>query len=317
MKNIVVFGGGTGMSQLLRGLKLFPLNVTAVVCVSDSGSSTGILREIYDIPAVGDISKVLLNVSNMDEDLKDLLNYRIKSSNGCEFNHSIKNLILTALIDLKGSLSEAVIEFSKIFNIDGTVLPLTEDNVNLMALTADGETIVGEANITEAKKTIASIWYDKEFKVNDKVIKAIKNADCIIFPPGSLFTSILPHLMVPDVVDAINESKAKKLYVCNLVTQPGETTNFTVSDHLKIISKALRDKNVDTVIANKAKISKTISNKYQTAEQKLPVVYDVDEIIKLGVKQIADNLYVIENNIIRHDYLKTAYLVYSYLMGDK
>ncbi len=317
MKNIIVFGGGTGMSQLLRGLKLFPLNVTAVVCVSDSGSSTGMLREIYNIPAVGDISKVLLNVSNMADELKDLLNYRIKSSNGCEFNHSIKNLILTALIDLKGSLSEAVFEFSKIFNIDGSVLPLTEENVNLVAKTTSGETIVGEANITEASKTIASIWYDKKFKVNKEVLKAIKTADCIIFPPGSLFTSILPHLLVPEVVEEINKSKAKKIYVCNLVTQPGETTNFSVSDHLKILSKALKNNNVDIVIANNAEISKKISNKYETKEQKVPVLYDEDKIKKLGVKPIGDDLYIIENNIIRHDFLKTAYLVYSYLMGDK
>ncbi len=305
------------MSQILRGLKLFPLNVTAVVCVSDSGRSTGVLRQIYDIPAVGDISKVLLNVSNIDNNLKELLNYRIKGSNNeSEFNHSIKNLILTALIDLKGSLSEAIEEFAKIFNIDGSVLPLTEDNVNLVAKTTDGKIIVGEDEITQAGKTIEKIWYDKNFKVNKKVLNAISKADCIIFSPGSLYTSILPHLMTEDVASAIDKSKAKKLYVCNLITQPGETSGFSVSDHIKIFNKYL-DNSIDVVIANKAKISKKISDKYQTREQKYPVVYDEAEIIKLGVKPIADKLHIIEDNIIRHDPLKTAYLVYSYLMGDK
>lgn len=317
MKNIVVFGGGTGMSQILKGLKLFPLNVTAVVCVSDNGRSTGVLRQIYDIPAVGDISKVLLNISNLDNGLKELLNYRIKGSNKeNEFNHSIKNLILTALIDLKGNLSDAVEEFCKIFNIEGSVLPLTEDNVNLVAKTTDGQIIVGEDEITEAKRTIESIWYDKEFTVNNKVLEAIDKSECIIFAPGSLFTSIFPHLMSSEIVSAIEKSKAKKLYICNLITQPGETIGFSVSDHLKLFNKYIPN-SIDAVIANKAKISKKLSYKYQTREQKYPVVYDETKIQEMGVRVIADKLYTIEDNIIRHDYLKTAYLVYSYLMGDK
>ena len=171
MKNVVVFGGGTGMSQILKGLKLFPLDVTAVVCVSDNGRSTGALRQIYDIPAVGDISKVLLNMRSNDDIVKELLNYRIKESNSQNnYHHSIKNLILTALIDLKGNLSDAVVEFCNIFDIDGSVLPLTEENVNLVAKMTDGKVIVGEDEITEAKKSIKSIWYDKHFKVNDAVI---------------------------------------------------------------------------------------------------------------------------------------------------
>ncbi len=317
MKNIVVFGGGTGMSQILKGLKLFPLNVTAVVCVSDNGRSSGVLRQIYDIPAVGDISKVLLNISNIDPELKRLLQYRIKGSNKeNEFDHSIKNLLLTALIDIKGNLSDAVVEFCRIFNIDGKVLPLTEENVNLVAKTTDGKIIVGEEDITEAGKTIKSIWYDKDFKVNEKVLETIKEADCIIFSPGSLYTSIIPHIMMKEVANAIDESNAKKLYICNLITQPGETIGFSVSDHLKILNQYLKN-GVDTVIANKAKISKKMSNTYQTREQKYPVVYDEENIIKMGVKPISDKLYIIEDNTIRHDSLKTAYLVYSYLMGDK
>lgn len=318
MKNIVVFGGGTGMSQILKGLKLFPLDITAVVCVSDNGRSTGVLRELYDIPAVGDISKVLLNMSNLDNDIKNLLNYRIKGSSNCnDFNHSIKNLILTALIDIHGNLSDAVKEFCKIFNIDGRVIPLTEDNINLIAKTTSGEIIVGEEDITEAKKHIASIWYDKDFEVNPAVIESINQADCIIISAGSLYTSILPHFMVPEIVKTIKKSKAKKLYISNLITQPGETLNFTVSNHLKILESYLGEGIIDTVIANKAKISKKLSNKYQTREQKYPVIYDEEKIHEMGIKTIADKLYTIEDNIIRHDYLKCAYLVYSYLMGDK
>ena len=288
MKNIVVFGGGTGMSQILKGLKLFPLNVTAVVSVSDNGRSTGTLRQIYDIPAVGDITKVLLTMGNYDSNLKKLLDYRVKGISGCEdINHSIKNLILTALIDIKGNLSDAILEFCNIFEIDGSVLPLTEDCVNLVAKMSDGKTIVGEEEITEAKKSIDSIWYDKEFTINSKVIKAIENANLIIFSPGSLFTSILPHLIKPEVTEAINKSKANKMYICNLITQPGETMNFTVSKHLKVLESYLGKESIE------------------------------DEVNNMNIKLIADKIFKIEDNIIRHDSLRTAYLVYSYLMGDK
>ena len=213
MKNVVIFGG-TGMSQILKGLKSFPLNVTAVVSVADNGRSTGALRKIYDIPAVGDITKVLLTMRNNDDNIKELLNYRIKGLNSQnEYNHSIKNLILTALIDIKGNLSDAVIEFCNIFDIQGTVLPLTEENVNLVAKMSDGKIIVGEDEITDAKKSIDTIWYDKKFEVNPAVLKKIESANLIIFSPGSLYTSILPHLMTADVAEAIKKVKLKNVYL--------------------------------------------------------------------------------------------------------
>lgn len=318
MKNVVIFGGGTGMSQILKGLKSFPLNVTAVVSVADNGRSTGALRKIYDIPAVGDITKVLLTMRNNDDNIKELLNYRIKGLNSQnEYNHSIKNLILTALIDIKGNLSDAVIEFCNIFDIQGTVLPLTEENVNLVAKMSDGKIIVGEDEITDAKKSIDTIWYDKKFEVNPEVLKKIESANLIIFSPGSLYTSILPHLMTADVAEAIKKSKAKKMYICNLVTQPGETMNFKVSQHVNILLKYLGKRGLDVVMANKYKISKALTNKYETREQKYPVILDENKLSEMGIKVIADKLYKIEDSMIRHDSLKTAYLVYSYLMGDK
>lgn len=318
MKNVVIFGGGTGMSQILKGLKSFPLNVTAVVSVADNGRSTGALRKIYDIPAVGDITKVLLTMRNNDDNIKELLNYRIKGLNSQnEYNHSIKNLILTALIDIKGNLSDAVIEFCNIFDIQGTVLPLTEENVNLVAKMSDGKIIVGEDEITDAKKSIDTIWYDKKFEVNPAVLKKIESANLIIFSPGSLYTSILPHLMTADVAEAIKKSKAKKMYICNLVTQPGETMNFKVSQHVNILLKYLGKRGLDVVMANKYKISKALTNKYETREQKYPVILDENKLSEMGIKVIADKLYKIEDSMIRHDSLKTAYLVYSYLMGDK
>ena len=316
MKKIVIFGGGTGLSQILKGLRLFPLDITAVVSVSDSGRSTGALRKIYDIPAIGDLSKVLISTSNLDDDVIELLNYRVKGSNKeNEYNHSIKNLILTALVDIHGSVDKALTVFCEIFNIENKVLPITEESVNLIAKTDDGEVIIGENEITEAKKNIKTIWYDKAFLVNPKVIKSIESADLIIFSPGSLYTSILPHIMIKDVAEAMNKSKAKKMYIANLVTQPGETNNLPLSSHVKILNKYLNF-GIDVVVANK-KISNALCEKYQTREQKVPVDFDEKELKKIVNDIIADKIYKVENGFIRHDSLKTAYLIFSYLMDGR
>ena len=318
MKKIVIFGGGTGMSQVLKGLKLFPLDITAVVSVSDSGRSTGALRKIYDIPAVGDLTKVLITMSNLDSDITDLLNYRIKDSNPeNDYNHSLKNLILAALLDIHGDIDKALSIFCELFKIEGNVLPITNDNVNLIAMTTTGEVIIGEDEITEAKKTIKNIWYDKKFNVNSKVIKAIAGADLIIFAPGSLYTSILPHIMIPKITKALSMSKAKKMYISNLVTQPGETMNLPVSEHVKILNKYLKNTKIDVVLANNKKISATLCKKYESREQKFPVKFDIKELEKQVDYVIGDKLYKIENQYIRHDSLKTAYLIFSYLMDGK
>lgn len=316
MKNVVIFGGGSGLSQLLKGLKLFPVNVTAVVSVADNGGSTGALRKEFDNPAVGDITKVLLAMANTDEDNTNLLNYRF-ATNSKLGNHSIKNLLLTALLDLKGDFAHAIPVLCKLFNIQGTILPLTDEPVDLIGKTENGEYIIGESEITKAHVQIEEIFYDKKFKINTEIFKAISKADLIIFSCGSLYTSVIPHLVLTQITDAINDSNAKTLYVCNLVTQPGETDNYKVSDHIKVFQKYLVSKGLDAIIANNAKMSKYLVNKYANEEQKDPVTLDKKQIEKLGVTLIEDKIYKIENNTLRHDALKTAYLSFSYLMDGK
>lgn len=316
MKKIVIFGGGKGLSQILKGLKLFPLDITAVVSVSDNGMSTGKLREEMNIPAVGDISKVLLSMSSTDNDILNLLNYRFDKSTSMA-QHSIKNLILAALIDIKGNLSDAVYTFSKLFNISGNVLPITEDNVDLIGKTDTGEFIVGEAEITKNSGKITEIYYDKKFKINKEVIKAINNADLIIFSPGSLYTSVLPHIINKEMAKILKQAKKPIMYISNLVTQPGETDNFNVSDHIKVINKYLWKNAVNVVIANNANIQKDIAEKYKTEEQKDPVKIDYSNLQKLKTKIIEDKIFLIDDNVIRHDSLKTAYLIFSYLMDGK
>jgi len=172
----------------------------------------------------------------------------------------------------------------------------------------------GEEQITKSKHNIIEISYDKPIKVNEKVIKAVKEADLIIFSSGSLYTSIIPHLINKELVKAIANSKAKRMYLCNLFTQPGETDDYTVSDHIKIIEKYLGKKTIDIVLANSKPMSSNLALKYSTNEQKDPVVLDKEELEKLGIYVICDKLYVVEGGYYRHDSLKTAYHIFSYLM---
>ena len=194
MKKIVIFGGGSGLSQMLKGLKLFPIDITAVVSVFDNGGSTLRLRKDFNIPAVGDISKVMLAMSNTDTDIVNLMNYRFKQSKSLG-NHSVKNLLLTALLEQKGDFASAIPVLSKLLDIEGKILPITEDNAELVAISEDGKKIIGETNITKTKKKIKRIIYDHEVTANKEVLNAIKKADLIIFSSGSLLTSIIPNII--------------------------------------------------------------------------------------------------------------------------
>ncbi len=314
MKNVVVFGGGTGLSHLLSGLKLFPVNVTAVISVADNGRSTGTLKRELNIPAVGDIGKVMLTMANGNQELIDLLSYRFK--NPSLENHPIRNIMLAALIDQKGNLTDAIDFMCKLLKINGRILPNTEDKIELVGIMEDNTKIIGEENITKSIKKIKELKYDKEFKVNREVIKAIKEADLIIFSPGSLYTSILPHIIIESISDEINKSKAKKMYVCNLFTQPGETDDFKVSDHIRILKKYINK--LDVVISNDKNIPSSVRKKYQREEEKDVVKIDKREIEKMDVKLISDKLYTFskEDGTIKHDSLKTSYLIFSYLMDE-
>ena len=315
MKKVVIFGGGSGLSQILKGLKLFPLDITAVVSVSDNGSSTGSLREEFSIPAVGDITKVLLAMSTESKGVIDLFNYRFSKDSSLS-NHSIKNLIMTALLEMKGDFAHSLPILCDLLDVKGTILPLTEDNVDLIGITREGDRIVGEAEITEARSKIVDLEYSKKIKVTPKVLDAIKKADLIVFSSGSLITSIMPNIIVPEIQEAIQKSKAKKLYICNMLTQPGETDNFKVSDHVKFIEKYIGDGEINAVIANSSEIA-TNMKVLAKSEGKDAVAIDVSKLHKMGVTLLADNLFKVEEGYVRHDALKTSYLIFSYIMEEE
>lgn len=316
MKKVVVFGGGTGISCLLSGLKLFPLDVTAVITVSDNGSSTGVLKRELDIPAVGDVGKVLLAMANVDDDFVKLLRYRF-SKEGSLYNHPVRNILLAALIDLKGNLTEATKYMAELLNIRGTVLPLTEEKVELVGKNRNRE-FFGEEEVSANVRKIRRLDYDHSIHVVDEVTDAIRGADLIVFSPGSLYTSILPHLLAPEVCEAIESSTAPLLYVCNLVTQPGETDGYTVGDHIRVLNRYLKGRQIDVVLANDQEIDPEILETYLKKENKRVVALDPERVKKLGASIIEDEVFCIdEQGAIRHDAMKTAFLIFSYLMNQR
>lgn len=313
-KKIVVFGGGTGISYLLRGLKDFPVDITAVIAVSDNGRSTGKLRKEFHTPAVGDIRKVITNLSQIDEPIKDMMSYRFKTSSDLD-GHAVGNLILTAMLDITGSLKESIASLSKILDVRHTVLPISEDSdLTLMGLDENGNVIEGEEEITQAKSKIEKIFYKNEPKVLPEVVDAVNNADLIIFSMGSLYTSILPNIICKDVKRALDKSTAPIMYLCNIVTQPGETDDFTVGDHVKLLNRYLNKKKVNVVIANNEKIEEEMAKRYESEEQKDPVLIDYKELEKIGVELIEEDLIDIDNNTLKHDSLILSSLIFSYLM---
>lgn len=311
-KKIVVLGGGTGLSTLLRGLKQFPLDITAIVSVCDDGRSTGVLRKEFNIPAVGDLRQVIVALSETEPLIEKLFNYRFLTSSDLN-NHAVGNLLLAALTNITGNMSDGIESLSKVLNLKGKVLPLTEDNVTLMGKMSDGSIIEGEHNITEYNGKIEEVFYKEEPVVTPEAIDAVKNADLIILSMGSIFTSIIPNLICKQMKDAIDESKAKVMYVCNMTTQPGETDDFKVSDHIKLLNTYLGKKKIDVVIANSGHIDSEVANRYATLEQKDPVVLD-EENISQNVEVIKANFVSIEDGVIRHNVIKLSSYIFSSML---
>lgn len=311
-KKIVALGGGTGMSSLLRGLKDFPADITAVITVSDNGSSTGKLRREFSIPAIGDIRKVLTNLSSLPDEVKEIMEYRFHTYSDLN-GHPIGNLILTALLNKTGNLKKSIEYLSTLLDVKQKVLPLSEDSLTLMGETTDGTIIEGEANVTEAGKKIKRVFYKQEPNVLPEVIDAIKEADLVIISMGSLYTSIMPHLICKEVVQAIRHTKGKVMYLCNAMTQPGETDTFTVSDHLEALEKYLGKHTIDVVVASNTKINPDVLHKYQTTEEKDPVVIDYKQIEDMDIELIEGDLLTTEDGTIRHDSMKLSSLIFAYL----
>ena len=302
-----------GTSTVLRGLKYFPVDITAIITVSDNGRSTGRLRKEFYTPAVGDIRKVLSNLSTLPDEVKGVMEYRMSTYSDLN-GHSMGNLILTSLYQETGNLKKSIEYMSKLLRVEHTVLPLSEDYLTLMGETDEGEIIEGEEEITTARKHYKRFFYKEEPHILPEVIEEIGNADLIILSMGSLVTSILPHLICPEVCDAIKKSKAKKMYICNVMTQPGETDNFGVSDHIHVLESYIGKDTIDAVIVSNNLLPADLLKKYASEEQKDQVVIDYDNMQQGKYEVIESDLITTEDGTIKHDSIKLSSIIFYYLM---
>ena len=290
---IVAIGGGHGLSTLLKGLKQKTSNISAIVTVADDGGSSGRLREEMDIIAPGDLRNCLVALADKDTALEQLFQYRF-GGEGELSGHSLGNLFLAALIKEFGSAQNALEAASTVLNIRGKVMPATAERIRLLAKMSDGKEIEGESEIAaygESRKTKIlhmSMIPEAPIAVGD-ALEAIRHADLITLGPGSLYTSVLPDLLVPEILQAIKESNAPCLYICNVMTQPGETEGYTVSDHVKALIEHVGKNVIDYVLVNNARPTREILKKYEEAGE-FPVKIDAKQVEETGVIMIKSNL---------------------------
>ena len=309
--NIVAIGGGTGLSTLLKGLKSYSSNITAIVTVSDDGGSSGVLRKQLGVQPPGDIRNCLAALSNEEPILTRLFQYRFSGGSGLE-GHSFGNLFLSALTTITGSLEKAVQASSKVLAVQGQVLPATNIDVMLWAELEDGQKIYGESNISQSRKKISRIGYQPENpSALPSAIESIKEADLIVLGPGSLYTSLLPNLLVPEIVDALLKSNAPKIYISNLMTQPGETDGLDVYQHIKAIEKQLLNFGVKTRIFNailsQVPFEESPLVDYYQSRGAVPVVCNKEKLIAEGYYVLQAPLYSRKiTPTLRHDSRRLA-----------
>ena len=300
---IVSLGGGTGLSTLLRGLKSSAggreLDLAAVVTVSDDGGSSGRLRRDFDMLAPGDIRNCMVALAEDEALLSQLFQYRFSSGEGLR-GHSFGNLFLTALADVTGDFHRAIKLSSEVLAIRGSIFPSTLVNVKLEADFESGRSMVGETRITGSRDRIRRIRLrPSRCEPVEDALDAIRKADLITLGPGSLYTSVIPNLLVEGIADAVHSSKAKKVYICNLMWEPGETDEYTASDHMKALLDHVDEPVVDLVIVNNRRAPARIRHRYEE-NQAFQVKVDEDRLEELGVEVMATDLLA-KGSPLRHD----------------
>lgn len=319
---VVVLGGGTGLSVFLRGLKEYTSNITAIVTVADDGGGSGVLREDLGMLPPGDIRSCLLALANTEPAMERLLQHRFKE--GRLKGQSFGNLFIAAMNDIYGNFETAIKEMSNVLAVTGKVLPMTLENVKLYAKLEDEHVIEGESNIPikngELGSRIEQVFIKpKKAKPLDEAVVAIEEADCIVLGPGSLYTSVIPNLLVSDMVKHIHNSKGLKVYISNVMTQPGETDNYGVLEHIKAIIKHSKEGIIDYVIANIEKIPEEILAIYEKDGARAVIITDEEEkmLDQMGIQVIKNNLIDIKKNYIRHDAIKLSQIILDLVMNRK
>ncbi len=309
---VVAIGGGTGLSVLLMGLKEYTSNITAIVTVADSGGSSGRLRQEFDILPPGDIRNCLVALADAPALMRDLFQFRFETSSDLS-GHSFGNLFITVMTRLTGDFEKAIKETSKVLALRGRVIPSTLDNVMLVARHKDGTTTVGEDKIPKSLRAIDRLSLDPASPLaTPDAIKAIQEAQVIIFGPGSLYTSILPNLLIKEITEAVHAAGAIKIYVCNVMTQPGETDGYSAFDHIKTLIDHSHPRIIDYCIVNTGEVPHEVLKRYAQQNSYI-VVNDRKKIENMGYRVIEDDFGIIEEGVVRHDPEKLAKIILSFL----
>lgn len=316
---IVAIGGGTGLSTMLRGLKYYTSNITAIVTVSDDGGGSGILREDLGILPPGDIRNCILALSDTEPLMEQLLQYRFKD--GRLKNQSFGNLFLAAMDGISSNFEEAVNKMSSVLAVTGKVIPVTTENVVLKAELENGEIVTGESLIpivsSKGESKINTVFLDPpDAKPLPQAIEAIMEADAVILGPGSLYTSIIPNILIDDIKKSLKSTKALKMYVSNIMTQPGETDGYTVYNHISAINKHAGGKIIDCVVVNDGTLDKELEERY-SKEKSYLVKNDEDKIKSEGINIIKGDFVHIKNGHIRHNTENLASIIISNIMEEK
>ena len=306
--HVAAIGGGTGLSVLLRGIKEYTNNIAAIVTVADDGGSSGRLREDMGIVAPGDIRNCLVALADTEPIMESLFQYRFHGK-GDLSGHSFGNLFIAAMIEAThGDIEKALMQSNKILRVRGNVIPSTHTPVKLVARLANGSEVTGESNIGHSHSRIEKVALEPaDVKAPEEALKAIRKAEVILLGPGSLYTSVIPNLLVPGLAEAIRENPAPKVYICNVMTQPGETDNYTAIDHLKAIEAHVGPGLIDILVVNNGTPSEELLERYG-AEGSIPVIVDRDGIEEMGIRVIEADL-ISREDLVRHDPMKLSKLI--------
>lgn len=300
------------MPVLLRGLKKLPVDLSAIVTVADDGGSSGRLRTEMAIPAPGDIRNVVAALSDAEPMLLDLFQHRFSNGNGLS-GHSMGNLLLAAMASMTGDFYKGIKEISRVLNVRGNIYPIANHSMNLHAEMEDGTIVTGESSIPKQGKKIKRVFVSPTpVQPLPEAVDAIQSADLIVIAPGSLYTSILPNIIIPEIGHALKETKAKVTYICNVMTQEGETSGYSAGDHIQALVDHIGRDVVQSVIVHNRPIDQQVRKKY-AEENAEPVVYDIDRIKSMGVQVIEEDIIDHDKVMLRHDTAKLARLLHSML----
>ncbi|MGM0124057.1 hypothetical protein IGI37_001431 [Enterococcus sp. AZ194] len=319
---IVVVGGGTGLPVILKSLRNQGADITAVVTVADDGGSSGEIRNTIDMAPPGDMRNVLVALSDMPQLYEDIFQYRFDKGDKFLANHAIGNLIIAAVSEMRGSTYDAIQLLAKMMHVDGHIYPSSEQPLVLHAVFKDGTTAVGESKIALDRKTIDHVFVrnvegDDTPTAARKVVTSIMEADMVVLGPGSLFTSILPNLVIPEIGEALVQTEAEVVYICNIMTQKGETEHFTDADHVRVLNTHLQNKFVDTVLVNTEKVPEGYMDPEIYDEYLVQVAHDFSGLREEGCRVVSTDFLELRDGGVFHDGTKVVEELFRIVFGAK